>query len=78
MARSASASSVGVLSRGHPLARPPIKASRTAGFRSALEGQDRGDRVDRPAPRVVLGDPRRDRDQQPSLRPAASATRQTP
>ena len=34
MARSASASSVGVLSRGHPFARPPMMASRTAGFMS--------------------------------------------
>ena len=34
MACSASASSFGGLSRGHPFARPPMMASRTAGFMS--------------------------------------------
>ena len=58
MAFCASASSVGALSL-----RPALRAarrstaSRTRGLRSPCERQDRGDRVDRPAPRVVLGDP---------------------
>ena len=75
MARSASASSSGGLSLGHPFARPRDEGVAHRGLQVGLgEGRDdRGDRVDRPAPGVVLGDTRETGISEPSLRPSESA-----